>query len=234
MASVVSSPFTLPSSKTDQLSSLGQKHYFLHSFLPKKTIQDNFKSALKVKCAAIGNGLFTQTTPEVRRVVSENNQNLPTVKIVYSVLEAQHQSSLSSLTAAVQSLNKNSNFASYEVVGYLVEELRDESTYITFCRDLEDANIFIGSLIFVEELVLKVKPAVEKERDRLDAVLVFPSMPEAEKKLALTVFSFPPDKGIVRTAACLNVFSSIFSVLKDLQRDEMVTILKAFQKLQKP
>ncbi|KAL2538403.1 Magnesium-chelatase subunit ChlH [Forsythia ovata] len=45
-------------------------------------------------------------------------------------------------------------------------------------EDLDGANIFIGSLIFVEELALKVKAAVEKERDRLDEVLVFPSMPE--------------------------------------------------------
>lgn len=42
---------------------------------------------------------------------------------------------------------------------------------------------------------------------------------QAEKKLAITVFSFPPDKGNVGTAAYLNVFSSIFSVLKDLKKD---------------
>ncbi|KAG6743858.1 hypothetical protein POTOM_052561 [Populus tomentosa] len=186
MASLVSSPFTLQSTKPDQLSSLSQKHYFLHSFLPKKINQTNFKSSLKVQCAAIGNGLFTQTTQEVRRIVPENNQNLPTVKIVYVVLEAQYQSSL---TAAVQALNKSSKDASYEVVGYLVEELRDESTYKTFCKDLEDANIFIGSLIFVEELALKVKAAVEKERDRLDAVLVFPSMPEVMRLNKLGSFS---------------------------------------------
>lgn len=42
---------------------------------------------------------------------------------------------------------------------------------------------------------------------------------QTEKKLAITVFSFPPDKGNVGTAAYLNVFSSIFSVLKDLQKD---------------
>ncbi|XWS66347.1 hypothetical protein CRYUN_Cryun05aG0191500 [Craigia yunnanensis] len=187
MAFLVSSPFTLPSSKLDQLSSLSQKHFFLHSFLPKKTNnQPNSKSSLKVKCAAIGNGLFTQTTPEVRRIVPENKDNLPTVKIVYVVLEAQYQSSLSS---AVQSLNQNSNFASFEVVGYLVEELRDENTYKSFCNDLEDANIFIGSLIFVEELALKVKAAVEKQRDRLDAVLVFPSMPEVMRLNKLGSFS---------------------------------------------
>ncbi|OMO71375.1 CobN/magnesium chelatase [Corchorus olitorius] len=185
MASLVSSPFTLPSSKADQLSSFSKKHFFLHSFLPKKINgQPNSKSSLRVK--AIGNGLFTQTTPEVRRIVPEKKGNLPTVKIVYVVLEAQYQSSLSS---AVQSLNQTSNFASFEVVGYLVEELRDENTYKTFCKDLEDANIFIGSLIFVEELALKVKAAVEKERDRLDAVLVFPSMPEVMRLNKLGSFS---------------------------------------------
>ncbi|KAE8690012.1 Magnesium-chelatase subunit ChlH [Hibiscus syriacus] len=40
-----------------------------------------------------------------------------------------------------------------------------------------------------------------------------------EKKLAITVFSFPPDKGNIGTAAYLNVFASIYSVLKDLQKD---------------
>ncbi|GFY93670.1 magnesium-chelatase subunit chlH, chloroplast, putative [Actinidia rufa] len=157
MASLVSSPFTLPTSKADQLSSISQKHYFLHSFLPPKTNKKSSNSKphlMRVKCAAIGNGLFTQTTQEVRRIVPENPQGLPTVKVVYVVLEAQYQSSLS---AAVQTLNKKGKFASFEVVGYLVEELRDETTYNSFCKDLEDANIFIGSLIFVEELALKIK-----------------------------------------------------------------------------
>ena len=36
----------------------------------------------------------------------------------------------------------------------------------------------------------------------------------ADKKLAVTVFSFPPDKGNVGTAAYLNVFGSIYRVLK--------------------
>ncbi|PQP92028.1 magnesium-chelatase subunit ChlH chloroplastic [Prunus yedoensis var. nudiflora] len=185
MASLVSSPFTLPNTKADQLSSLSRKQYFLHSFLPKKVNQSSLKSSLKVKCA-MGNGLFTQTTQEVRRIVPENKQGLPTVKIVYVVLEAQYQSSL---TAAVQALNSNSKYASFEVVGYLVEELRDAETYKMFCQDLEDANIFIGSLIFVEELAVKVRDAVEKERDRLDAVLVFPSMPEVMRLNKLGSFS---------------------------------------------
>ncbi|KAI3472195.1 hypothetical protein Pfo_029683 [Paulownia fortunei] len=186
MASLVSSPFTLPNSKVEHLSSISQKHYFLHSFLPKKLNQTNTQSSHKFKCAAIGNGLFTQTTPEVRRIVPDKSKGLPTVKVVYVVLEAQYQSSL---TAAVQSLNKNGEYASFEVVGYLVEELRDENTYKTFCKDLKDANIFIGSLIFVEELALKVKAAVEKERERLDAVLVFPSMPEVMRLNKLGSFS---------------------------------------------
>ncbi|KAH7843049.1 hypothetical protein Vadar_012130 [Vaccinium darrowii] len=186
MASLVSSPFTLPTSKVDQLCSISQKHYFLHSFLPKKANPNTPKPPLRLKCAAVGNGLFTQTTQEVRRIVPENIHNLPTVKVVYVVLEAQYQSSL---TAAVQTLNNNGKFASFEVVGYLVEELRDENAYKTFCKDLEDANIFIGSLIFVEELAVKIKTAVEKERDRLDAVLVFPSMPEVMRLNKLGSFS---------------------------------------------
>lgn len=183
MASLVSSAFTLSNSKIERLSSLTQKHAPLHSFLPKKPTKS---SSRKFKCTAIGNGLFTQTTQEVRRIVPDNLRNLPTVKVVYVVLEAQYQSSV---TAAVETLNKNGEFASFQVVGYLVEELRDANTYKTFCQDLEDANIFIGSLIFVEELALKVKSAVEKERDRLDAVLVFPSMPEVMRLNKLGSFS---------------------------------------------
>ncbi|CAN6444834.1 unnamed protein product [Victoria cruziana] len=140
-----------------------------------------------IKCTMVGNGLFTQTTPEVRRILPERNNNgLPRVKVVYVVLEAQYQSSL---TSAVRNLNSRGRDAAFEVVGYLVEELRSESTYQTFCKDLADANIFIGSLIFVEELAQKVKAAVEKERDRLDAVLVFPSMPEVMRLNKLGSFS---------------------------------------------
>merc|ERR1719443_1337978 len=41
----------------------------------------------------------------------------------------------------------------------------------------------------------------------------------ADKKVCITVFSFPPDKGNVGTAAYLNVFGSIYKVLKGLQDD---------------
>ena len=39
----------------------------------------------------------------------------------------------------------------------------------------------------------------------------------AEKNISITVFSFPPDKGNVGTAAYLDVFNSIFSVLKEMK-----------------
>ena len=41
--------------------------------------------------------------------------------------------------------------------------------------------------------------------------------PRQEKKLAITVFSFPPDKGNVGTAAYLDVFGSIFRVLEEMR-----------------
>ncbi|KAK9143427.1 hypothetical protein Syun_012827 [Stephania yunnanensis] len=107
-------------------------------------------------------------------------------KLISDVEKDQYQSSLS---AAVRELNNKNRYASFEVVGYLVDELRDESTYKTFCKYLEDANVFNGSLIFVEELARKIKSVVEKERDRLDAILVFPSMPEVMRLNKLGSFS---------------------------------------------
>jgi cobalamin biosynthesis Mg chelatase CobN len=41
----------------------------------------------------------------------------------------------------------------------------------------------------------------------------------SDKKLAITVFSFPPDKGNVGTAAYLNVFGSIWKVLTMLKKE---------------
>uniref|UniRef100_A0A0D9X2D5 magnesium chelatase n=1 Tax=Leersia perrieri TaxID=77586 RepID=A0A0D9X2D5_9ORYZ len=166
----------------------------LHSFLLSRRQPASARRA-SIRCAVAGggNGLFTQTKPEVRRVVpppqgdDPSRRPVPRVKVVYVVLEAQYQSSV---TSAVRELNADPRRAAeFEVVGYLVEELRDEETYRTFCADLADANVFIGSLIFVEELALKVKAAVEKERERMDAVLVFPSMPEVMRLNKLGSFS---------------------------------------------
>jgi hypothetical protein len=44
----------------------------------------------------------------------------------------------------------------FEVVGYLLEELRDNKNFEAFKQDVATANIFIGSLIFIEELADKV------------------------------------------------------------------------------
>jgi magnesium chelatase subunit H len=44
----------------------------------------------------------------------------------------------------------------FEIVGYLLEELRDNNNLEAFRKDVESANIFIGSLIFIEELAEKV------------------------------------------------------------------------------
>jgi magnesium chelatase subunit H len=43
--------------------------------------------------------------------------------------------------------------------------------------------------------------------------------PKLDKKLAITIFSFPPDKGNVGTAAYLDVFGSIYKVMEAMQRD---------------
>ncbi|MGB6017600.1 MAG: magnesium chelatase subunit H [Nodosilinea sp.] len=43
--------------------------------------------------------------------------------------------------------------------------------------------------------------------------------PKLDKKLAITVFSFPPDKGNVGTAAYLDVFGSIYKVLEAMQQN---------------
>ena len=40
----------------------------------------------------------------------------------------------------------------------------------------------------------------------------------ADKKISITVFSFPPDKGNVGTAAYLDVFGSIFAVMTEMQK----------------
>ncbi|MBA3923237.1 MAG: magnesium chelatase subunit H, partial [Nostocaceae cyanobacterium] len=43
--------------------------------------------------------------------------------------------------------------------------------------------------------------------------------PKLDKKVAITVFSFPPDKGNVGTAAYLDVFGSIFEVMQALKQN---------------
>ena len=47
----------------------------------------------------------------------------------------------------------------FEIVGYLLEELRDSNNFEAFKKDVSEANVFIGSLIFIEELADKVRGA---------------------------------------------------------------------------
>ena len=101
-----------------------------------------------------GGGMFTSSNPEDRRIVPANANGRATFKVVYVVLESQYQASMS---AAATKINENQDGLAVEVVGYLLEELRDEGNFAAFKADIADANIFIGSLIFVQELAEKVR-----------------------------------------------------------------------------
>jgi len=118
--------------------------------------------------------MFTHVKPTIRHVVPENLQGRSLMKVVYVVLEPQYQSALS---AAVRSINKKNPNLAIEISGYLIEELRSPENYEAFKRDVADANVFIASLIFIEDLAEKVVAAVEPLRDSLDVAVVFPSMP---------------------------------------------------------
>merc|ERR1719261_625195 len=133
-----------------------------------------------------GGGLFTATNSENRRVVPEDVRGRPTMKVVYVVLESQYQSSL---TAAVKRINAGNDNMAVECVGYLLEELRNDEAFEQFKKDVSEANIFIGSLIFVQELAEKVVEVVEPARNDLDAVLVFPSMPEVMRLNKIGTFT---------------------------------------------
>lgn len=122
-----------------------------------------------------GRGMFTATNAENRRVIPEDVRGRPVMKVVYVVLESQYQSSM---TAAVKRINVGSENMAVECVGYLLEELRNEDAFEQFKKDVAEANVFIGSLIFIQELAEKVVEVVQPLREQLDAVLVFPSMPE--------------------------------------------------------
>lgn len=98
-------------------------------------------------------GMFTNSSPETKRVIPINAENKTKMKIVYVVLESQYQSSL---TQACNSINEGKEGVAVEAVGYLLEELRSPAVFEQFKQDVADANIFIGSLIFVQELADKV------------------------------------------------------------------------------
>lgn len=130
--------------------------------------------------------MFTHVKPTVRHIVPDNLQGRALLKVVYVVLESQYQSALS---AAVRSINKNNPNLAIEISGYLIEELRNPQNYEDFKRDVAEANLFIASLIFIEDLAEKVVAAVNPVRDQLDVAVVFPSMPEVMRLNKMGTFS---------------------------------------------
>ena len=130
--------------------------------------------------------MFTNVKSAIRRVAPKEIGDRYLVKVVYAVLEPQYQSTLS---AAVGAINRTNDTIAIELSGYLIEELRSPENYAAFQRDVAEANIFIASLIFIEELAEKVVAAVQPARDRLDCIVVFPSMPQVMRLNKLGSFS---------------------------------------------
>ncbi len=130
--------------------------------------------------------MFTYVKPTVRHIKPDNLNGRSLLKIVYVVLEAQYQSALS---AAVRSINKNNPNLAIEISGYLIEELRNPDNYEDLKKDIAEANVFIASLIFIEDLAEKVVEAVTPHRDNLDVAVVFPSMPQVMRLNKMGSFS---------------------------------------------
>ncbi|MDX1978573.1 MAG: magnesium chelatase subunit H [Pseudanabaenaceae cyanobacterium bins.68] len=130
--------------------------------------------------------MFTPVKPTIRQVMPDQLEGRALVKLVYVVLEPQYQSVIS---AAIASINRNTPNLAIEVNGYLIEELRNPESFATFQQDLAAANIFIASLIFIEDLANKVVEAVAPYRDQLDVCVVFPSMPQVMRLNKMGSFS---------------------------------------------
>ncbi|MEH2310014.1 MAG: magnesium chelatase subunit H [Nostoc sp.] len=130
--------------------------------------------------------MFTHVKSTIRHIAPDNLRGRNLIKVVYVVLESQYQSALSQ---AVRTINASNPNLAIEISGYLIEELRDPENYQEFKREIESANIFIASLIFIEDLAQKVVAAVEPHRDRLDVSVVFPSMPEVMRLNKMGTFS---------------------------------------------
>ncbi len=130
--------------------------------------------------------MFTHVKSTIRHVAPTSLQGRSLMKVVYVVLEAQYQSAL---TAAVRAINENHPSLAIEINGYLIEELRDADNYAAFQRDMAEANVFIASLIFLEDLADKVVEAVAPHRDHLDVAVVFPSMPQVMRLNKMGSFS---------------------------------------------
>ncbi len=131
--------------------------------------------------------MFTQVRSANRRVSPvENHSHKAVMKAVYVVLEPQYQNAL---TQAANSLNEQNGPIGIELNGYLIEELRNTDNYESFKKDIEKADLFVASLIFIEDLAQKVVEAVEPYKENLKAAVVFPSMPEVMRLNKLGTFS---------------------------------------------
>ncbi|WP_009632296.1 magnesium chelatase subunit H [Synechocystis sp. PCC 7509] len=130
--------------------------------------------------------MFTHVKSTIRHIAPDNLQGRSLIKVVYVVLESQYQSALSQ---AVRSINDKHPSIAIEISGYLIEELRSNENYEEFKKDIATANVFIGSLIFIEDLADKVVAAVEPHRDNLDVAVVFPSMPQVMRLNKMGSFS---------------------------------------------
>ncbi|ALB43330.1 magnesium chelatase [Anabaena sp. WA102] len=130
--------------------------------------------------------MFTQVKSTIRHIAPDDLRGRKLIKVVYVVLESQYQSALSQ---AVREINANHPSVAIEISGYLIEELRGTENYEELKRDIASANIFIASLIFIEDLAQKVVAAVEPHRDNLDVSVVFPSMPEVMRLNKMGSFS---------------------------------------------
>ena len=116
--------------------------------------------------------MFTQVRSADRRVAPVEGQNHKSVmKAVYVVLEPQYQNAL---TQAATALNASGGDLRIELSSYLIEELRDDDNYAAFCADVAEADVFVASLIFIEDLAQKVVDAVAPHRDRLKAAVGLP------------------------------------------------------------
>ncbi|MBP5977067.1 magnesium chelatase subunit H [Brasilonema sp. CT11] len=130
--------------------------------------------------------MFTHVKSTIRHIVPDNLRGRHLIKVVYVVLESQYQSALSQ---AVREINQNHPNLAIEISGYLIEELRDQENYQEFQKDMASANVFIASLIFIEDLAQKLVAAVAPYRDHLDVAVVFPSMPEVMRLNKMGSFS---------------------------------------------
>ena len=131
--------------------------------------------------------MFTQVRSSDRRVVpAEPNNHKSVMKAVYVVLEPQYQNALTQAAISPQCPEWPLGI---DLSGYLIEELRDPDNYADFCADVAQADVFVASLIFIEDLAQKVVDVVTPHRDRLKAAAVFPSMPEVMRLNKLGSFS---------------------------------------------